>query len=124
MICLDTNYLIMGLVENSREAERLLAWSDAGERFCASTIVWYEFACGPVAPKQLSAMRGLMDELVPFDDAQAQEAARLFNAVGRPRQLRVDAMIAAAAMSRAVPLATSNQDDFSPFIDHGLDLLQ
>ncbi|MFT5497246.1 MAG: hypothetical protein ACI9TH_002652, partial [Kiritimatiellia bacterium] len=33
MICLDTNYLILGLVPGSPEATRLLAWLDAGEQF-------------------------------------------------------------------------------------------
>ena len=39
MICLDTNYLILGLVTDSREAERLIEWSTAGERFCTPTVL-------------------------------------------------------------------------------------
>ena len=123
VICLDTNYLIMGLVQGSREAERLLAWSETGEEFCVSSVVWYEFSCGPVGPKQIAAMRGLMREIVPFDAALAEDAAALFNASGRRRNLRVDAMIAATAMSRSVPLATRSRVDFAPFADHGLLLL-
>jgi predicted nucleic acid-binding protein len=123
VICLDTNYLIMGLVRNSREMERILAWAENGERFSVSSIVWYEFACGPVTRAQISAMRDLVDEVVPFDVQHAEESARLFNAVGRRRQLRVDAMIAATAVLRDVPLATGNQTDFTPFAEHGLRLL-
>jgi predicted nucleic acid-binding protein len=123
MICLDTNYLILGLVRGSGEAERIMAWSETGERFCVSAVVWYEFMCGPVTSVQVVAMRSLVDEIVPFDHAQAEQAARLFNAVGRNRQLRVDAMIAAAAVSRNAAFATADRDDFSPFVVHGLRLV-
>ena len=68
-------------------------------------------------------MRALLDEIVSFDDAQAEEAARLFNAAGRRRQSRVDAMIAATATVHGVPLATANREDFEPFTEHGLELL-
>ncbi len=123
MICLDTNYLIMGLVADSDEAGRLLAWAESGETFCVSSIVWYEFLCGPITADQESAMRLLVDNVVPFDDALAKEAARLFNEVGRSRQLRVDAMIAATAIVADAPLATRNVSDFSRFTELGLRLL-
>ena len=123
MICLDTNYLILGLVRAASEAERLLAWSESGERLCVSAVVWYEFTCGPVDPGQVAAMRALIHEVVAFDDIQAEEAARLFNAVDRQRHLRVDAMIAAAAVSRDAYLATRNREDFAPFTEHGLCLI-
>ncbi len=123
MICLDTNVLIMGLVAGSADAQRLLGWHDAGERFCASTIVWYEFVCGPVTDAQVAAIRALLVEIIPFDVALAEESARLFNAVGRPRQLRIDAIIAATAMTRRIPLATGNREHFAPFTAHGLQLL-
>ena len=120
MICLDTNYLIMGLVAGSVEAERLLAWADRGETFCVSSIVWYEFLCGPVSSRQVEVMRSLVVEIVAFDDGMATEAARLFNLTGRRRPLRVDAMIAAAAVSKGIPFATRNVGDFSTFAVHGL----
>ncbi len=123
MICLDTNVLIMGLVGNSDEAERILRRHDEGERFCASSIVWYEFMCGPVTTNQIAAMRLLLAEIVPFDDGIAEASACLFNAVGRPRCLRVDTMIAATAIEKGVPLATGNRTHFSPFIPHGLHLV-
>lgn len=123
MICLDTNYLIMGLVAGSAEAESLLNWADGGETFCASSIVWYEFLCGPISTEQEAAMRMLVTEIIEFDDTLAKEAAHLFNAVGRSRQLRVDAMIAATAVARDIPLATRNVADFTRFADSGLRLL-
>ena len=123
MICLDTNYLIMGLVAESDEAESLLSWAKSGETFCVSSIVWYEFLCGPITTEQEAAMRLLIAEFVQFDDALAREAARLFNRVGRSRQLRVDAIIAATAVAKDIPLATRNVTDFARFTDFGLRLL-
>jgi predicted nucleic acid-binding protein len=124
MICLDTNYLILALVPDSLEARRIVEWSRLGESFCTSAVVWYEFTCGPVDGGQISAIRALLRDVVPFDEAQAREAARLFNACGRRRHLRVDAMIAAAATTRRASLATGNVEDFRAFVDSGLTLVK
>jgi predicted nucleic acid-binding protein len=124
MICLDTNYLIMALVPGSLEAKRIAEWGRDGESFCASSVVWYEFVCGPVTDDQITAIRALLQEVVPFDEAQARESARLFNAAGRKRPLRVDSMIAAAAVTRQAALATGNTEDFRTFVDSGLRLVE
>ncbi len=123
MICLDTNYLILGLVQGSLEAEELVAWSESGETFCTPSTAWYEFLCRPVNASQVSTMRGVLQSILPFDDRQAQEAARLYNATGRKRRLRIDATIASAATTHQVPLATNNQDDFTKFVPLGLELV-
>lgn len=120
MICLDTNYLILALVPGSREATRITAWCKRGEVLYAPAVVWYEFICGPVDAGHTTMIRALLQEVIPFDEAQAREAARLFNACGRKRHLRVDAMIAAAATTRRAKLATGNADDFGVFVDSGL----
>jgi predicted nucleic acid-binding protein len=123
MICLDTNYLILGLVPGSREAQELINWVQTGELLIVPMPAWYEFLCGPVSPPQIAAMRAFVLDIVPFDERQAQEAARLFNTGGRKRAIRVDAMIAATALVAGVPLATNNRSDFSVFVPHGLKLL-
>ena len=123
MICLDTNFLILGLVQGSAEADELIAWSESGESYCTAATAWYEFLCGPVNASHVSTMRGVLQTILPFDDRQAQEAARLYNATGRKRRLRVDAMIASAATSHQIPLATNNQDDFTEFVPLGLKLI-
>ena len=123
LICLDTNYLILSLVPDSREANRLIEWSEAGERFLAPAVVWYEFLCGPVNKDQIAVMHAMLHEIVSFDASHSEEAARLWNSTGRRRDLRVDTMIAAAALLRDAPLATNNHDDFAPFVNHGLHLL-
>lgn len=122
MICLDTNYLIMGLVAHSHEAKSLLNWADQGERFCVSSIAWYEFLCGPISDEQEAAMRMLVTEIIPFDDTLGKKTAQLFNQTGRCRQLRVDAMIAATAIAKNAPLATNNTADFARFSPFGLRL--
>ncbi len=122
MICLDTNYLILGLVVDSSEAAQLMSWSRSGETFCAPSTAWYEFLCGPVNVTQVSTMKGVLQRVLPFDDRQAQEAARLYNGTGRRRRLRIDAMIAAAATTHRIPLATNNEEYFAEFVPFGLEL--
>jgi predicted nucleic acid-binding protein len=122
VILLDTNYLIRGLIPGSREADDMMRWARMGERMAVSTVVWYEFLCGPVTKSQQAAMRAFLDEILPFDEAQAEESSRLFNTAGRQRPLRVDAMIAATALVAHARLATSNREDFAPFVAGGLEL--
>ena len=120
MICLDTNYLILGLVAGSRESGELAAWVAAGEQLVAPSLVWFEFLCGPVTEVQVRTMRAFLHELTPFDEPQAIVAANLFNAAARKRSTRVDAMIAATAIVADAALATNNAADFLPFLESGL----
>jgi predicted nucleic acid-binding protein len=123
MICLDANFLIGGVSESRPESRHLLAWAAAGETFCTAAPAWYEFLCGPVTPAQIETMLAfLQGGIIPFAADQAQVAARLYNAAERPRRLRVDAMIAATAISHQAALATLNTADFKHFTSHGLEL--
>jgi predicted nucleic acid-binding protein len=83
---------------------------------------WYEFLSGPVTGPQVDAMRAFLDQIIPFDQPQALEAAHLFNAAGRKRSLRVDATIPATALVAGAHLATNNRADFDAFMPHGLRL--
>ena len=123
MICLDTNYLILGLVPGSQERESLIQWFQSGEWLITPMPAWYEFLSGPVTPVQVTTIRAFLQEVVPFDEAQASAAANLFNTSGRKRALSVDAMIAATAIVSGAALATNNQDDFKSFVPHGLRLV-
>lgn len=123
MICLDTNYLIRGVSEGTAEAAELVAWTEAGETLITPMPAWFEFICGPVTQDQMATMRAFLTEIVPFAEAEAVEAARLFNAIKRKRSLRVDAMIAGTAAVSQARLATNNRADFKPFIAHGLRLV-
>ncbi len=124
MICLDTNYLIRGLIPATEEAVRITDWLEDEEPICIPAIVWYEFLCGPVSKEEIRLARAIATaDVVVFGDAQGIEAAHLFNAVKRNRGLRVDAMIAGTAILAKARLATRNRADFEPFVAHGLHLI-
>jgi predicted nucleic acid-binding protein len=123
VICLDTNYLILGLSAGTKEAERLVDWARAGTTLITPMLAWFEFRCGPVTPLQIATMRAFLQDIVVFDEPQVIEAARLFNAVGRKRALRVDAMIASSAVVSGAQLATNNREHFLAFAPHGLQLI-
>lgn len=125
MICLDTNYLIRALVPGTTEARKVGEWLDNGEPLAIPAIAWYEFLCGPIITDEeiQLALAVVSENVLPFEQSEAAESARLFNAAGRKRALRVDAMIAGTAVAAGASLATNNRTDFKPFIDHGLALL-
>lgn len=123
MICLDTNYLIRGVSAGTAEAAALVTWIEAGETLITPMPAWFEFICGPVTLDQKTTMRAFLTAIVPFAEAEAAEAARLFNAIKRKRSLRVDAMIAGTAITAKARLATQNRADFRPFAAHGLTLV-
>ena len=123
MICLDTNYLILGLAPGSEESRRLIAWARAGEALIAPAVVWYEFLCGPVTTSQIAVARAFLQEIVEVDERCAVEGARLFNNVGRIRRLRVDALIAGTSIAFNASLATGNRADFQQFVAYGLKLM-
>jgi len=120
MICLDTNYLILGLVPGSREGAHLRTWITEGTPLVAPSAVWFEFLCGPVSGRQVETMRAFLHDLIPFGESHARLAAELFNEAGCRRSTRVDAMIAATAMVADAPLATNNAADFEAFAASGL----
>ena len=64
MICLDTNYLIFGLVKDSRESKQLVTWFGAEEALVAPMPVWYEFLCWPVTAVQIATMRTFLSEII------------------------------------------------------------
>jgi predicted nucleic acid-binding protein len=125
VICLDTNYLVRGLLKGSRESADLVRWHQSNEPLMSAALAWYEFLCGPVASRHIQIVRGFLSGgVVAFEEVQAIEAARLFNAVGRTRRLRTDAMIAATAIVAGARLATLNAEDFKAFVPHGLTIVQ
>jgi hypothetical protein len=124
MILLDTNYLIGALVLGSEESKQLLGWLDQGHVLITAMPAWYEFLCGPVSEAQIKAVQSVLTEIVPLDESQSWEAARLFNHTGRRRNLRIDALIAACATLKGASLATRNTSDFEIFVNHGLQLVR
>ena len=123
MILLDTNYLIGALVAGSDESKQVLNWLERGEVLITAMPAWYEFLYGPVSELQVKAIQSVLTEIVPLDEAQSREAARLFNHTGRRRALRIDALIAACAILQGASLATRNTSDFKIFVNYGLHLI-
>ena len=112
------------LLSGSWEAHRVSAWIDTGLELATSAICWYEFLSGPVNGDGVEVVGDVIgDRVLPFGPREAAEAARLFDATGRVRRLRVDAMIAAAAIVAEAELATENGEDFRRFVELGLQLL-
>ena len=124
VILLDTNYLIRLLVPDTTEATRVANWVKENRELCTSSICWYEFLCGPVDEEGVLLLSSILNNtILPFSTANALEASRLYNRCGRKRTLRVDAMIAAAAIGSESALATENRDDCTPFVGFGLELV-
>lgn len=123
MICLDTNYLILGLVDGSAESGQILGWIQTGETLVTSAACWYEFLSGPVSPTQIQTIRSVLDQVIGFGEAQAAAAAQIFHSTGRKRSLRVDVMIAATAQVAGAALATNKKKDFAVFQAHGVRLV-
>jgi predicted nucleic acid-binding protein len=123
VIHLDANFLIGAAERRSAVQEPLRQWLDAGELFAASSIAWAEFLNGPVEADQVIEVENIIEERVePFGKFEARIASMLFNATGRKRGLRADSLLAAAAISAGVPLATLNRKDFVAFVPLGLRL--
>lgn len=123
MICLDSNYLILGLIHGSEESLELIEWYRQGERLVTPMPAWYEFLCGPVNDIQIETIRAFLAEIIPFGEIQAVKAAELFVLTRRKRRLKIDGMIAATAVCANAALATSNKSDFELFVKHGLKLV-
>ena len=124
MICLDTNYLIHGLVLDTPESRQIRGWLQTNEPIAMPAVAWYEFLCGPVDDEDISLAEMILTHgILGFHGGEIVKAANLFNAVGRSRRFRFDAMIAGTAIVAGARLATRNLADFSPFVPHGLALV-
>lgn len=95
-----------------------------GTPAAASALVWYEFVCGPVSDEHKQLARALLaGRIEPVTERAAEIAGQLYNASGRIRRTRTDALIAACAINAGAEFATLNREDFAPFVEFGLALL-
>jgi predicted nucleic acid-binding protein len=114
----DTNALI-ALPHWAREEHPAVARVLAGEAVAVSALVWYEFLSGPLAETEAGLARAfLQGQILPV----GEEDAELFNAVGRKRTLKADALIAAMAIRAKAEFFTLNGAGFEPFVSQGLRL--
>ena len=123
MIHLDTNVLI-ALPRMARQRHALTERIGAGEPAATSSLVWFEYVCGPLAESEQHLVRAVIGaRILRVDEAVAERAAALFIHAGRRRSLRTDCLIAATAILAGAELASYNAADFAPFTVHGLRLL-
>lgn len=105
------------------EAQALEQWLRSGEILVIPAVAWYEFLCGSTDEEEELALAILGGGILPFHEPEACVSASSFRSLNKPRRLRVDAMIAATAITAGAWLATNNQADFKAFVPHGLQLL-
>jgi predicted nucleic acid-binding protein len=123
MIHFDTNFLVALVAKKSHLHAIMEKWLATGETFAVSSIAWSEFVTGPVEPEEVrDALLIVENRIIPFGQAEAHLAAKLYNQAARQRDLRVDSFVAAVAISSSASLATENRRDFSPFVPGGLRL--
>lgn len=122
MTHLDTNFLIDALVPGSSQEAQLVGWLGTGETLGISAVAWGEFVCGPLSSAAEALARQLLPDAEALERADAEKAAELFNLTGRRAKSFADCCIAAVAILSHAPLATSNRDDFTPMVPHGLTL--
>ena len=120
MIHLDTNFLIDSLVPGSAQEAQLVGWLGVGETLGISALAWGEFLCGPLSPAAETLARRLFPDAIAIERTDAEKAAEFFNLTGRRSKSYADCCIAAIAIRAQASLATSNRDDFTPMVPHGL----
>jgi predicted nucleic acid-binding protein len=111
---IDTSALIDSLTGSKRAAPVLRTLIGSGERILLPAIVLYEWLRGPRLPEEIAAQEALFprESAIPFGQAEASEAARIYRAVARPRGREIDLAIAATAIVRESQLWTLNPEDF------------
>jgi len=123
MIHFDNNALV-ALPQWAREGNEVVSRVVAGEAAAACVVVWYEFLLGPLAEDEAGLAHAFIGgRIEPMTEADAELGARLFNACGRRRTLKTDALIAATAIRAKADFVTLNVADFKPFVAHGLRLV-
>lgn len=123
MIHFDTNALV-ALPLWAREGNEVVSRVVEGEAAAVCAVVWYEFLLGPLADDEAELAHAFIGGRVePMTEDDAELGARLFNACGRRRNLKTDALVAAAAIRANAEFVTVNVADFKPFIAHGLRLV-
>lgn len=122
VIQLDTNVLI-ALPQLIQKHHPFIERIARGEAASVCVPVWYEYLIGPLdAGEQELALQFIRSDVFALEIEDAALAAQLFNAGGRKRGLKTDALIAAAAIRRDAELFTLNLKDFAPFVKQGLRL--
>src|SRR6185437_11130805 len=98
MIHFDTNALV-ALPQWAREGNDVVRRVVEGEAAAVCAAGWYEFLLGPLAEDEAELAHAFIGgRIEPMTEDDAELGARLFNACGRRRTLKTDALIAATAI--------------------------
>jgi predicted nucleic acid-binding protein len=123
VIHFDTNALI-ALPQWAREDHAVVRRVLDGEMVAVCAVVWYEYVLGPLADGEAELAHAFVSgRIEPVTEADAALGAQLFNAAGRRRTLKTDALIAATAIRAGADFVTVNVADFKPFVERGLQLI-
>ncbi len=101
----------------------MVGWLSADETLGISAVAWGEFLCGPLSSQAETFARQLLSHATALEQTDAEKAAALFNLTGRRSKSYADCCIAAVAIRIGAKLSTSNEDDFTPMVPHGLQLV-
>ena len=119
---LDTNILI-GVTHGCEKCISAIAeLMTSKTKIYTSSIAWMEFCNGIPFKAQISALQQSIDTCIPFSQADAETAAKLFLNTGKNKRHLQDCMIAATAINNRATLLTRNSKDFQPFESFGLNL--
>ncbi len=115
MIILDTSVLVGALTGSAPLAPALVAAIERGERMALPSLVLYEWLRGPRTEPELAFQERLFpaQRALVFGPAEAEEGARLYRLLKRPRGREIDLGIAACALLRNGELWTANPVDFA-----------
>lgn len=115
MIHLDTSALIAALSGPRSHVLMLRRIVSDGERLGVSSIVLYEWWCGPRTDEELDAQKALLParSAVDFGVAEAALAASIYRRLKRPRHREIDLAVAACAILQNAALWTLNARDFA-----------
>jgi len=115
IVLADTSILIDYFRKTDKANSKLIALFDQGYDFSISAITLYEIYSGATSV-QLPFWTSVLarTKVLPFDQAVAQTAVDINNALKRKRKQigMADLFIAATAVSNSLPLATLNTKHF------------
>lgn len=124
MIHFDTDALI-ALPYWARGTHPVIKRVVRGETVAVCSLVWYEYLLRPLTEGEPELARAFLSgRIQPILEEDGILGAQLFNAAGRRRALKTDALIAAAAIRAEADFVTINVADFQPFVVHGLRLVR
>ncbi|MCU0248021.1 MAG: type II toxin-antitoxin system VapC family toxin [Bryobacter sp.] len=114
MILLDTSALVGSLAGGQSHMAELQQLVLSQEELAVSSIVLYEFWRGPRQEEEIERQQLIFpeDTALPFTEAEASIAAKLFREVRRARVRQMDLAIAATAIVHGAGLWTLNPRDF------------